>query len=137
MCGDIPSLFKSATPYDQYYATGLFAKYNGYKNGKSYRTSLHEDALMYEGVYIGAVQLEDGSWTITVVNLNIDEAYIDVTFHKALNQTLYRHVFDSGKNVPTPDARLADADKCFKDVKTKLYDTLPGGSVTIYTGLKY
>ena len=137
MCGDIPSLFKSATPYDQYYATGLFAKYNGYKNGKSYRTSLHDDALMYEGVYIGAVQLEDGNWTITVVNLNIDEAYIDVTFHKALNQTLYRHVFDSGKNVPTPDARLADADKCFKDVKTKLYDTLPGGSVTIYTGLKY
>lgn len=136
MCGDIPSLFVSATPYDQYYATGLFAKYNGYKNGKSYRTSLNSDAEMYEGVYIGAVQLEDGNWTITVVNLNIDEAYIDVTFGKALNQTLYRHVYDTGKNVATPDARLADADKCYKDVKTKLYDTIPGGSVVIYTGVK-
>jgi len=136
MCGDIPSLFTSATPYDQYYATGLFTKYNGYKNGKSYRTSLIDDALMYEGVYIGAVQLEDGNWTITVVNLNIDEAYIDVTFGKALNQTLYRHVFATGDHKSTPDARLADADKCFKDIKTKLYDTLPGGSVTIYTGVK-
>ncbi|MBO5106310.1 MAG: hypothetical protein J6C29_05380 [Clostridia bacterium] len=136
MCGDLPSLFITSIPYDQYYATGLFAKYNGYKNGKSYRTSLQDDSLMYEGVYIGAVQLEDGNWTITIVNLNLEDAYIDVSFGKAINQTLYRHVFDSGKNVPTPDARLADADKCFKNVKNKIYDTIPGGSVTIYTGVK-
>lgn len=136
MCGDIPSLFISATPYDQYYATGLFSKYNGYKNGKSYRTSLVDDAMMYEGVYIGAVQLEDGNWTITVVNLNIDEAYIDVTFGKAINKTLFRHVEAAGDVKATPDARLADADKCFKDVKNKMYDTIPGGSIVVYTSVK-
>ncbi|MBO5231325.1 MAG: hypothetical protein J6B88_01760 [Clostridia bacterium] len=136
MCGDIPSLFISATPYDQYYATGLFSKYNGYKNGKSYRTSLVDDAMMYEGVYIGAVQLEDGNWTITVVNLNIDEAYIDVSFGKAINKTMFRHVEAAGDVKATPDARLADADKCFKDVKNKMYDTIPGGSVVVYTSVK-
>ncbi len=136
MTGDVPSLFVSSIPYEQYYATGLFSKYNGYKNAKSYRTSLVDDSLMYEGVYIGAVQLEDGNWTITVVNLNIDEAYLDITFDKAINQTLFRHVEAAGEVKPTPDARLADADKCFKDVKNKIYDTIPGGSVVIYTGVK-
>ena len=136
MCGDIPSLFNGATPYEQYYLTGLFMKYNGYKNGKVYRTSCMEDAENYDGVYTGAVQLEDGSWTITVVNLNIEEAYVDLTFDKAINQTLYRHVAATGDLKPTPDARLADADKCFKDVKDKLYDIIPAGSVTIYTGVK-
>ena len=136
MCGDIPSLFNGSIPYDQYYIIGLFMKYNGYKNGKVYRTSYFEDSEMFEGVYTGAVQLEDGSWTITVVNLNIDEAYIDLSFDKAINQTLYRHVCATGDLKATPDARLADADKCFKDVKNKLYDTIPGGSITIYTGLK-
>lgn len=137
MCGDIPSLFNGSIPYDQYYSIGLFMKYNGYKNGTVYRTSYFEDSEMFEGVYTGAVQLEDGSWTITIVNLNIDEAYIDLSFDKAINQTLYRHVCATGNLKATPDARLADADKCFKDVKNKLYDTIPGGSVVIYTGLKY
>lgn len=135
--GDIPSLFVSATPYDQYYATGLFSRYNGYKNGKSYRTSLVDDAMMYEGVYIGAVQLEDGNWTITVVNLNIDEAYLDISLDKALNKTMFRHVFDSAKNVADPSARLADVDKYFVNVKNKIFDTIPGGSVVVYTSLEY
>lgn len=137
ICGDMPSLFVSAIPYDQYYATALFSRYNGYKNGKVYRTSYFEDAENYEGVYAGAVKLEDGSWTITVVNLNVDEAYIDLSFEKAINQTLYRHVFSTGEVKADPSARLADVDKYFTNVKDKVYDTIPGGSVTIYTGLKY
>lgn len=136
MCGDIPTLFTSATPYEQYYIIGLFMKYNGYKNGKAYRTSCTEDAFAGEGVYTGAVQLEDGSWTITVVNLNLEEAHIAINFEEAINQTLYRHVAATGELKPTPDARLADADKCYKDVKDKLYDTIPAGSVAIYTGVK-
>lgn len=107
-----------------------------YLNREVYRTSYFDDAAMHEGVYNGAVQLEDGSWTITVVNLNIDEAYIDLNFDKSINQSLYRHVASTSDIKPTPDARLADADKCFKDVETKLYDTIPAGSVVIYIGLK-
>ena len=93
--------------------------------------------MMYDGVYIGAVQLEDGNWTISVVNLNIDEAYLDISLDKALNKTMFRHVFDSAKNVADPSARLADVDKYFVNVKNKFFDTIPGGSVVVYTSLEY
>lgn len=137
ICGDIPSLFVSATPYEQYYATGLFSRYNGYKNGTVYRTSYMQDAENAEGVYMGAVKLEDGSWTITIVNHLMDDTYIAINFDKAINQTLYRHTCTPSTVNPNPDARLADVDKYFVDVKDKIYDTIPGGSVVIYTGLEY
>lgn len=136
MTGAIPSLFNSSTPYAQWYSLGLFTRYNSSQNGTVYNTSFVEAAENYDGLYIGAVQLEDGSWTITVLNLNLDRTNICIRFDKAINQTLYRHVCVAGLVEPTPQATLADADKGFVDVKDRLYDTIPSGAIAVYTGIK-
>ena len=137
-CGSAPSLFVSSIPRRQYYSTGLFAKYNGYKNGKAYRTNNAALQARETGseIYIGAAQLEDGSWTITVVNAGIDPYQITVEFQKAIYQTLYRHVNNVNTNIATTAAHLADADKTFANVKDKFTDTVEGGCVVIYTGIK-
>lgn len=135
-CGSAPSLFVSSIPREQYYSTGLFAKYNGYKNGKAYRTNYWELMDNASDIHVGAAQLEDGSWTITVVNAGIDSYNIEVQFDKAIYQTLYRHVNNVNTNVPTTAAHLADADKTFANVKDKFTDVIEGGCVAIYTGVK-
>lgn len=135
-CGSCPSLFVSSIPRGQYYSTSLFAKYNGYQNGKSYRTNNAELQENIGDVHVGAVQLEDGSWTITVVNSYTEPYRITVEFDKAINQTLYRHVNNVNTNVCTTAAHLADADKTFVNVKDKFTDIIEPGAVAIYTGVK-
>lgn len=134
-CGSAPSLFVSSIPRRQYYSTGLFAKYNGYKNGKSYRTN-NDDLQLETDLHAGAVQLEDGSWTITIVNAGIDDYDVTVEFDKAIYQTLYRHVNNENTNIGTTAAHLADADKTYANVKDKFIDTIKGGCVVVYTGVK-
>ena len=113
----------------------MFAKYNGYKNGKSYRTN-NDDLQLETDLHAGATQLEDGSWTITIVNASIDDYDVTVEFDKAIYQTLYRHVNNENTNICTTAARLPDADKTFANVKDKFIDTVKGGCVVVYTGIK-
>lgn len=138
ICGSAPSLFVSDIPRKQYYITGLFAKYNGYKNGKVYRTNNYD--LHYYGfgdVSIGAVLLEDGNWTITVVNAYEESYKITVNFDKAINQTLYKYSQSVNNIVPTSDASLAKAEEMFRKVQTKFTDVVEPYSVTVYTGCKF
>lgn len=134
MTGNHPSLFVSATPYAEYYATGLFTKYNGYKNGTVYATNLEYVSAF--GLYIGAVKLEDGNWTVSVVNMNADPYRVVVNFDEAINQTLYRHLCTATEVDPTPEAVLPDADKTFVNVGDEFTDVIPAGSLAIYTGVK-
>ena len=137
VCGSAPSLLVSDIPKKQYYTTGLFAKYNGYQNGKAYRTN-NETLMSYASdIHVGAVQLEDGSWTITVVNTWIEPYKITVNFDKAINQTLYKHSQSSGGITPTADAELAKAERVFGNVQTSFADVVPAGSVTVYTGCRF
>lgn len=131
--GILPSLFVTAVPNPSYYSVGLFTRYNGSQNGTVYRTNLGEHFY----VYMGAVKLEDGSWTITVVNLDFFETPFIVSFDRAINQTLYRHVQGINEVNPTSAARLSTVDKVYKDVKKAFTDVVPAGSIAIYTGLKF
>lgn len=130
--GAAPSLFTSTIPYEHYYTYNLFRKYNGYKNGRVYATSNGD----HYGLYIGAVRLEDGSWTITVINTNIEDTPFLIEFDKAINTTLYRHKQSTNDVKANAKAKLADVDKVYKNVSNKLYDVLPGGTIAIYTELK-
>ena len=133
-CGNAPSLFISDDPYAQYYPTSLFSKYNGYKNGTVYKTNLTETET--EGVYVGAVRLEDGSWTVSVLNMNTTAVNINVAFDTAINQTLYRHIVSADKADTYKNAELPDADKTFTGVGTTFSDVLPAGSFAVYTGVQ-
>lgn len=136
VCGSAPSLFVSDIPKKQYYNMGLFTKYNGYKNGKVYRTN-NEDLSWYGDIQVGAVQLEDGSWTITVVNLYLEPYKINVNFDKAINQTLYKHSQAANDITPTSAAELAKTEKVFKKVQTNFTDVVAPHSVTVYTGCEF
>lgn len=134
MCGLAPSLFVSSIPYEKYYTSGLFTKYNSCKNGIVYQTNnkyLVEEEYM--GVYVSAMRNDEGKLVVTVVNLNVDKAEIHINFDKDINTTLYRHVCEVGNITPGFDAKLADADKTYGNVKNKLTDKLPGGSIAVYT----
>ena len=134
--GIVPALFEGATPRGQYYTFGPFVKYNGYQNGTVYKTNNDELMENLEGVYLGAAQLENGKWTISIVNTGSEGRPVEINFEKALNQTLYRHRQAASSVKATPDARLAQADATYLQVKGKLRDVIPAGSLVIYTGVK-
>lgn len=134
-CGTAPSLFVSSIPRGSYYINGLFTRYNGYKDGTVYKTTI-ADYSWESGLYIGAVQLDDGNWTITVVNAEMADAAFTVEFEKAIGKTLYRHTENANTLVPDSYAYIADVDKYYVNVGTKFADTLPGGTVAIYTTVK-
>ncbi len=150
MCGAMPSLFNSDVPRGEYYMWGLFSKYNGYKNGKVYSTNYIEKVVdidedtgeIYEntldvlsGLHIGAVQLENGGWTITVVNADsIQDRWFTVDFEKSLGGvTLYRHTENVNTCVRNTGAVIADVDKVYVGVNGAFKDFLPAGTVAVYT----
>ena len=90
----------------------------------------------HESLYLGAAQLEDGKWTISVVNNGSKDRPVEINFEKALNQTLYRHRQTASSVTATPEGCLARADATYLQVKGKLRDVIPAGSIVIYTGVK-
>lgn len=135
MCGHAPSLFMSSIPRGPYYMYGLYGKYNGYEGGTIYKTNL-EDWYWDAGLYINANKLADGNWTITVVNAEMYDATFTVDFEKAIGKTLYRHTENANDLQPDAYAELATVDKVYVDVEDKFIDTLPGGTVAVYTTIK-
>ena len=136
MCGAMPSLFNSDVPRGEYYMWGLFSKYNGYQNGKVYKTD-YVNEYWISGLHLGVVELEDGNWTITVVNADsLEDRIFQLNFEKAIGKTLYRHTENVNTCEINTGANIADVDKVFVNVKDKLKDTLPAGTVAIYTTIK-
>ncbi len=135
--GTCPSFFESATPYITYYGVGLFTKYNNSVNGGKAIATSSGDYSDYPGVYIGATELEDGNFTITVVSLNIFDTQFVIDFDKALGKNLHRHREVLDKRVPKTSARLADADATFMNVGTKLADVIEPFGIYIYTTCEY
>ena len=150
MCGAIPSLYHSDVPRGEYYMWGLFSKYNGYKNGKTYGTNYVEEVVekdkfgnvtftntldVLSGLHIGAVQLENGGWTITVVNADsIQDRWFRIDFEKSLGGvTLYRHSENVNTCVRNTGAVIADVDKVFVGVNGAIKDFLPAGTVAVHT----
>ena len=87
------------------------------------------------GLHIGAVQLENGGWTITVVNADsIQDRWFQVDFEKTLGGvTLYRHTENVNTCVRNTGAVIADVDKVYVGVEKAFKDFLPAGTVAIYT----
>ncbi len=133
-CLTAPSLLISDVPYAAYYPLSLFMRFNSAKDGKSYKTSTG-DKTSNQGVYVGAMQSEDGSWTFTVVNMGSSEKAINLSFASALNTTLYRYNEASATINPTSDATPTEYGRIFKNVSTSLTDTIPAYSVSIYSTL--
>ena len=135
-----PSLFVSSIPKPQYYAAGLYTRYMNSDAATVYPVGTAGGNVMdlYSYVYMNALQdNESGDWTIVVVNSDVMDVEVHVNLDKAINQTLYRHVYEAAEPRASTAGHLADPDRVFKNVKDKLYDVVPAGSVCVYTARTY
>ncbi len=131
--GTAPSLYESAIPYKLYYGLSLLFKHAGEKGSKVY-TGQGE-----KGVCCTMVEYEkDGKkyQNVIVVNSNSTEQKISINFDKKIGKTMYRYAFDPIKTVPTTAAEMIKADKGFKNVQNILQDTIPAGSIVVYSTVK-
>lgn len=131
--GIAPSLYESAIPYKMYYGFSLLAKYAGEKGSKIYEGSSRK------GVCCSMVEYEKDGKTyqnVIVVNTTSLEQKISLNFEKSIGKNMYRYMFDPIKVVPTTAAEIISADKGFSNVDTTLQDTIPAGSIVIYSTVK-
>lgn len=131
--GSLKSLYDSELPYSSYYAFSLITKYMSQANSTTYVSEAEDES---SGLYIGTVQLADGNWSVVVVNMTTDEHDIDINFEKSMGgKTFYRYRYSAGdiEDKTTIAAKVLTADKGFKNVQKDILDTIPGGSVVVYS----
>lgn len=128
--GITPYLLTSSIPRPSYYPYSMISKYTNGKNVKVYKGKGRNQ------VYLTACQLDDGNWTLIVVNASIVEQTFDISFEKELGVSLYRHIYDPQNIKPTFAARVPDANKTFVNVENTLSDKIAAGGVTVYTSVK-
>ena len=129
LCGYLPCLFESTVPYKSWYAISLMSRYIG--AGKIYEC---EVGL---GVYISAIERDDGEITLLVTNYNLEDMPCEISFTKSLGgKNLYRYRYDINKIVPAQGTEMIKANGVAKNITNKLYDSIPPFSVTVYSTQK-
>ncbi len=127
MVGYLPSLTISTTPYPAYYALSLISKYIG--QGKLYACEQGGS-----GLYISAIERNDGEITVMVTNYNVADVSYKVNFEKAVGgKNFYRYLYNPAEIKPAPGNATIAADAVAKKVTTTYVDTLPGMSFAVYT----
>lgn len=132
MCGTAPSLLVSDVPYAAYYPLSTFMRFNSANSGKSFATSSGKNATS-QGVYIGAMEDDNGNLIITVINISGEEKIINVDLQNAINKALYRYSVCEDGIRPTADATPTDCSRIISNVGTSFTDTVLPYSVSIYT----
>ena len=132
--GTAPSLYTSAIPYKLFYGYSLLTRFAGeFSNNKIYY------AEGENGVCLSMVEYEkDGKkyQNVIVVNSTSMEQKISINFKKSIGKNMYRYCFDPVTIKPNTSAEMIDADKGFKNVDKVLQDTIPAGSITVYSTVK-
>jgi len=127
------TLKDSKSTYPAWNAFSMPIKYLG--GGKG--TKVNETEVV-KGINICAVEQEDGTLSLLVVNSNQKASEFRIQLSIAINCSLERHVYDPAKIEPSQTAAIPGVDKTLAGVSDKFTDTLPPGSVAIYStrGLK-
>ncbi len=136
VCGMAPSLLVSDVPYKAYYQVGLFTRYNNSKEGGKAIATSSGECNESSGIYVGATELPDGNFTITVVSVSPENLRFHLQLEEALGKDLFRHTQNVYECAPDSLATLAQSDCRFKDVQTTLVDSITPFSVHIYTTRK-
>lgn len=134
--GSCPTLYESMMPSATFYAHTLFTKYmSSNKNpGVSYRCEAEDDTC---GLYVTAVKLPSGDTSVMVVNHTTDERSYQLNFATAMGgKTMYRYLYNVATTVPNLQYNYLPADMAFTNVGDTLVDTVPGGSVVVYSTIK-
>lgn len=126
LVGYLPSLLESPIPYKPYYAMSLLTRYIG--SGDIYACEIGYS------VYLSAIRRDDGEWTVVVTNYNFEDTEIRIHFEATMGgKDFYRHLYNVNTVSPVIGPDTIPADSVAKTVTTGFADTLPGGSVAVYT----
>lgn len=129
VCGYLPTLLESRTPRAAWYSLSLLTRYVG--QGEIYACEVGF------GVYISAIKRTDGEWTVVVTNYNYEDTPVQIAFEKSMGgKDFYRHLYWAAGIEPVPGCEMIEADAVAKGVTDGFCDTLPGGSVAVYTTVK-
>ncbi len=132
--GGSPSALESQTPYYIYYSVSMLTKYLSTGNGNAIT---YNSTSAHSNVHISSVKMADGNWSVLVVNNSETAQNISVNFQSSIGgKNMYRHVYEAATITPDASGTLIDADKTYSNVTTKLNDTIPAGSVVVYTSIK-
>ena len=129
-CGILNDMKTSTIPYLGYYAYALAGKYTKGTNSKIY------EGVGEDGVYLTMVEMDNGQVTIIAANMNFDDKNVAFKMDKAINKTLYQHVFDPLTTKPTTKASIIGVSKTFNNVGSSFTATIPAGGVAVYTSIK-
>ncbi|MCQ2478983.1 MAG: hypothetical protein MJ091_07280, partial [Clostridia bacterium] len=126
--GLMPNLMQSRIPYRSYYAYTLFSKY--IRDGKIFKGENSQE----KELCCTAALNNDGSMAIAVINSGLFSKSFVLNFDKGLEHlTFYRHLFVCTENYKDDNAIIIPSDKVLKNITGTLKDTLPAGSVAVYT----
>lgn len=127
--GFLPALQEATIPRPAWYSISLLTKY--VDQGALYECEVDT------GLYTSCIKRNDGEWTIIVTNYNL----LDVTFKMNIEESFggkdfYRHLYVANDIKPVAGNEMLNADKVIKGVEDAFIDTLPAGSVAVYTTVK-
>ena len=126
--GMLPNLMQEDEPYNSFYAYQIVASH--INKGKTFTGENFSES----GLCCAACENNDGTFTVVVVNSNvIDQSFI-LNFEKELESLKFdRYIFEASKNYRCKKMNVIAPDKKILNVKKSIKDTIPGGSVAVYT----
>lgn len=126
--GLIPHPHQDKRPYNSFYAYQMVASHM--TGGKTYRG----DNFIESGLCCCGCENDDGTYTIIVVNSSILSSPFELKLARPLdNATFKRYLFEADKDYRREDNSIITSDKNIKNVSNVIKDTLPAGSVAVYT----
>ena len=126
LTGYLPCLFESSRPYRPWYAMSLMTRYIG--AGKIYECEVGW------GIYISAIERDDGELTVLVTNYNLEAMPVEISFEKSVGgRDFYRYTYENDKIVSAQGNEMITADGVAEKVTNKIYDTIKPYSVTVYS----
>ena len=129
--GLVPNPLQEEKPYNSFYAYQAVASH--VFPGKTYRG----DNFSESGLCCAACERKDGELTVIVVNSGIFETPFELLFEKECGEKhFYRYLFEGMKEYRDKEATPISASKEIRNVTGVIKDTIPCGSVAVYTTIK-
>lgn len=129
--GLVPNPMQEENPYNSFYAYQAVASH--ILPGKTYRGDNEGDS----GLCCAACESENGEFTVIVVNSSVFNMPFELSFEKPLeNKVLYRYLFEGLKEYRDKDATPIIPGKEIRNATSVIKDSIPCGSVAVYTTIR-
>ena len=129
--GLVPNPLQEKRPYNSFYAYQAVASH--ILPGKTYRG----DNFSENGLCCTACESYNGDLTVVVVNSGVFDMPFELSFEKDISERcFYRYLFEGLKQYRDDEATPISSSKEIKNVVRYIKDTIPCGSVAVYTTIK-